>query len=51
MVENALAAGAVAIAVTSHTLFNIIVIDLGVKEGFDASFEAEFVVINCDVTD
>ena len=51
MIEDALATGAVAIAVASHTLLDIVVIDLSVEKGFDTGFEAEFVVIDCDGTD
>ena len=36
LVENALAAGGVAIAVASYSLVDFVVVDLGVKEGFDA---------------
>ena len=48
LVEDALAAGRVAIAVAGDALFDIIVVDLGVEEGFDAGFEAEFGVVDCE---
>ena len=47
LVEDALAAGRVAIAVACDALFDIVVVDLSVEEGFDARFEAEFGVVDC----
>lgn len=47
MVEDSLPAGAVAIAVAGDALFDVIVVDLGVEEGFYAGFEAEFGVVDC----
>lgn len=40
LVEDALTAGAIAIAVASNGLLDIIVINLGVQESFDTGFEA-----------
>ena len=47
MVEDSLPAGAVAIAVAGDALLDVIVVDLGVEEGFYAGFEAEFGVVDC----
>ena len=46
LVEDALAAGGVAVAVAGNGLIDIVVVELGVEEGFDAGFEAEFGVID-----
>ena len=46
LVEDALAAGAVTEAVAGDGLVDVIVIDLGVEKGFDASFETEFGVVD-----
>ena len=46
LVEDPLAAGGVAIAVAGDTLVDIIVIDLGIEEGFDPRLEAEFRVVD-----
>ena len=37
LVEDALAAGGVSVAIACYSLFNIVVIYLGVEKGFDAS--------------
>ena len=50
LVEDALAAGRVAVAVAGDALVDIVVIDLGIKEGFDAGFETEFGVVDCTET-
>ena len=42
LVENALAAGGVAIAIACYALVDIVVIDLGVKEGFDTGLCNDF---------
>lgn len=47
LVEDALTAGRVTVAVTGDALVDIIIVDLGVEEGFDAGFEAELSIINC----
>lgn len=47
LIEDALAAGAVAVAVAGDALVDIVIINLGVEEGFDAGFEAEFGVVDC----
>lgn len=47
LVEDALAAGRVAVAVAGDALFDIVVVDLSVEEGFDAGFKAEFGVVDC----
>ena len=47
LVEDALAAGRVAVAVAGDTLVDIVVVDLSVDEGFDAGFETEFGVVDC----
>ena len=47
LVEDALAAGRVTIAVAGDSLLDIVVVDLGVEEGFDARFETEFGVVDC----
>ena len=46
LIEDALATGRIAIAVACYSLINVVVVDLGVEEGFDASFEAEFGVVH-----
>ncbi|KAI6768775.1 hypothetical protein HG531_010964 [Fusarium graminearum] len=46
LVEDALAAGAVTVAVTRDALVHIIVVDLRVEKGLDACFEAQFCVVN-----
>lgn len=46
LVEDALAAGRVAIAVACHALVDVVIVDLGVYEGFDASFKAQLVVVD-----
>ena len=50
LVEDPLTAGRVAVAVAGDALIDIVVIDLGVQEGFDAGFEAEFGVVDCAAT-
>ena len=47
MVEDPLTAGGVAIAVAGDALVDVVVVDLGVEEGFDPRFEAEFRVVDC----
>ncbi len=46
LVEDALAACGVPIAVARYAVLNFIIIDLGIKQGLDASFEAEFSVVD-----
>lgn len=46
LIEDALAAGAVAVAVARDALVYIIVVDLRVEEGLDACFEAQFCVVD-----
>ena len=46
LVKDALAASRVAIAVAGDALVNVVVVDLGVQEGFDARFEAELRVVD-----
>ena len=46
LVEDALAAGGVAVAVACYAGFHGVIVDVGVEEGFDAGFEAEFVVVD-----
>lgn len=50
LVEDALAAGRVAITVAGDTLVDLVVVDLGIEEGFDAGFEADFGVVDCTET-
>lgn len=50
LIEDTLAAGRVAIAVAGDPLVDIVVVDLGVKEGFDAGFEAQLGVVDCTET-
>ena len=47
LIEDALAAGRVAIAIASNALINIVIVDLRVKKGLDAGFEAKFGIVNC----
>ena len=46
LVEDALAAGGVAVAVACNALVDLVVVDLGIEHGLDAGFEAEFMVID-----
>ncbi|KFY87906.1 hypothetical protein V498_06977 [Pseudogymnoascus sp. VKM F-4517 (FW-2822)] len=46
LVEDALAARGVAVAVAGNTLVNVIVADLGVKHGLDTGLETELGVVN-----
>ena len=46
LIEYALTAGTIAIAVACDSLVDVVVVDLGVQEGFDAGFETEFGVID-----
>lgn len=46
LVEDALAAGAIAVAVARNALVDIVIVDLGVEESFDAGFEAEFCIVD-----
>lgn len=41
LVEDPLAAGAVAVAVAGHALIDVVVIDMCIKKGFDAGLVAE----------
>jgi hypothetical protein len=45
LVEDALAACGVSVAVASDTLLDVVVVDVGVEHGFYTSFEAEFRVV------
>ena len=49
LVENALAAGGVAITVAGNGLVYIVIVELGIEKGFDASFKAKFSVIDLDI--
>ena len=46
LVEYSLATGTVAITVAGYALVDVVVVDVRVKEGFDASFIAEFGVVD-----
>ncbi len=46
LVEDALAAGGVAEAVAGDAMVDIVIVDLGVQEGFDAGFKAELGVVD-----
>ena len=46
LVEDALTAGAIAVAVAGDAQLDIVIIDLGVEEGFNACFEAELSVVD-----
>jgi hypothetical protein len=46
LVEDALAAGGVAVAVAGDTLVNIVVADMGVEHGLDTGLETELGVVN-----
>lgn len=46
LVEDALAAGGITVAVASDALVDIVVVDLGIKEGLDTGFEAELGVVD-----
>jgi hypothetical protein len=46
LVEDALAAGAIAIAVAGDAHVDVVVVDLRVQHGFDAGFEAELCVVD-----
>lgn len=46
LVEDALAAGGVAVAVAGDSLVDVVVVDLGVEKGLDSSLEAEFGVVD-----
>lgn len=46
LVEDALAAGAVAVAVAGDALVDVVVVDLRVEHGLDASFEAQFRIVD-----
>ena len=46
LVEDALAAGGVAVAVGGDAGVDGVVVEGGVEEGFNAGFEAEFVVVD-----
>ncbi len=46
LIEDALAAGGVAVAVAGHALVDIVVVDLGVQECLDSGLEAELGVVD-----
>ena len=46
LVEDALAAGGVAVAVACYAGLDGVVVKGGVEEGFNAGFEAQFVVVD-----
>ena len=46
LVEDSLAAGGVAVAVAGDALVDVVVVDLCIKHGFDASFETELGVVD-----
>jgi len=46
LVEDALAAGAVAVAVAGHALVDVVVVDLRVEERLDTGLEAELSVVD-----
>lgn len=46
LVEDALSTGGVAVAVTGDALVDVVVVDLGIKHGLDASFKAQLVVVD-----
>ncbi len=46
LIEHTLAACAIAVAVTRYALIHIIVVDLRIKHGLDASFKPQFGVID-----
>ena len=46
LIEDTLPTCRVAVAVAGDALVHIVVIDLGIEEGFDAGFEAEFGIID-----
>ena len=46
LVEDALAAGAVAVAVAGNALVDVVVVDLGVEQGLDAGLKAELRVVD-----
>lgn len=46
LIEDALSAGAVAVAVACNTLVYIVVVNVCVKHGFHTSFETEFRVVD-----
>lgn len=46
LVEDALATGAIAVAVARDGLVYIVIVDLRVKKSLDAGFEAEFCVVD-----
>lgn len=46
LVEDALSAGRVAVAVARDTLVDIVVVDVCVEHGFDTRFEAELRVVD-----
>lgn len=50
LVKDSLATGGVAVAVAGDALVDIVVVDLGIEESFDAGFEAEFGVVDCTET-
>lgn len=46
LVEDSLAACAVAVAVACYALVHVVIVDLGVEESFYSGFVAEFGIIN-----
>jgi hypothetical protein len=46
LVEDSLAAGGIAITIASDTLVDFVVRDMSIKHGFDASFEADFGIVD-----
>ena len=46
LVEYSLATGGVAVAVAGDALVDVVVVDLCIKHGFDASFETELGVVD-----
>lgn len=46
LIEDSLSAGGISVAVTCHTLVDIVVVDLGIKHGLNTRLEPEFGIIN-----
>lgn len=46
LVEDALTAGAVTVAVASNTLLDIVVVDVSIQHGLDTSLETELIVVD-----
>lgn len=47
MVEDALAAGTVAVAVACYPSLDVIIVDLGVEKSLNTCFKAELGIIDC----